>query len=291
MKLVYLIHAHKNPRQLNQLIDQIADGNCVVYVNVDQKSSIDVTALDKRAHLIQNRTVVQWGQFSQVEATLKALEEIEAREKDYSHVLFISGQDFPVKTNAEIVAAMEPGKDYIDWQEVGGDWMQKRYNVFFYYGDSPLLKLWFRAVNKLYRKFGLRRKAPYKLKVCYGSSWWTLSRSTIQILLRYAATHKKISRFFQYAECSDEFFFHTIVCNSVPASQLVNNNMRYIKFIQGNPNPEILDASYYDAIIDSDGLFCRKIDSPKSDELVSMLSARRRNQTTYSSPTRAAIGA
>jgi hypothetical protein len=114
MLKVILIHAHKNLDLLNDLIDVLYCENHVIYVNVDLKSKIDVRYINEKARLIQQRIEIRWGRFSQVMATINSLFEIEKNEKDYEHVVFISGQDFPIVSNDVIDSFLVPGQEYIE---------------------------------------------------------------------------------------------------------------------------------------------------------------------------------
>jgi len=276
MKLIYLIQAHKNPRQLNELIARIKHRQCEVFVHIDAKSDLDIDAIDSGARLIDNRISIQWGDISQVKATLNSIEEIERKVPDYDHLIFISGQDFPIKTHAGILASLEKNRDYLRWQEIsetGWD-AQYRFSAFRYQGNNPARKFLFRAFNKIYAECGIKRRIPYGLKAYGGSSWWILSKASVTLLLAYLKDHPGLLRFFRHTICPDEMFFQTILCNSSRKDFIVNDNLRFIRFLPGHSNPETLDESYYDAIVGSGCVFCRKIESPRSDELLRRLLRR-----------------
>ena len=117
MKIAYIILCHKNLDQTNQLINQLDDGFCDFYVHIDKKSStynFDST----RVFMVKdkNRIDIKWAHISMVYATLNAMKLIKAIGKVYDYVFLLSGQDFPIKSNAEIQAYLTQhnGKNFIE---------------------------------------------------------------------------------------------------------------------------------------------------------------------------------
>ncbi|MBD3807596.1 MAG: hypothetical protein IE880_02635, partial [Epsilonproteobacteria bacterium] len=77
MKIAYLIQAHKNFQQLETLISclsQSDDHAC--FVHIDRKNELlylqlsEKYFLSPKVHIIEDRVIVNWSGFSQVEATL-----------------------------------------------------------------------------------------------------------------------------------------------------------------------------------------------------------------------------
>ena len=106
MKQVFLIHAHKDLQQLNALVDQLCDEDFLIYVNVDRKSALDVRRLHPAAVLVRKRIDIYWGDFSQVQATLDSLTQIDAEVPDFDKVTFLSAQDYPLLSNAAMKRAL-----------------------------------------------------------------------------------------------------------------------------------------------------------------------------------------
>lgn len=70
--------------------------------------------------------------------------------------------------------------------------------------------------------------------------------------------------------CGEEVFFQTIFLNSPFKNQVVNDNLRYTDWSVHCP-PKVLTVEDYDKIINSHKLFCRKIDSIVSKNLICKL--------------------
>lgn len=77
MKIAFLMQCHKNPEQINLLLKALKHPQVDVYVHVDSKSESireDIGEGDGIYLLPKKDSIdVQWGQFSQVQATLNLL--------------------------------------------------------------------------------------------------------------------------------------------------------------------------------------------------------------------------
>lgn len=77
MKVAFLMQCHKNPEQINLLLDALKHPMVDVFVHVDKKSQKIKKEITQRegVYLLpeQQCVDVQWAQYSQVEATLQLL--------------------------------------------------------------------------------------------------------------------------------------------------------------------------------------------------------------------------
>lgn len=264
--IVYLIQAHKDVNQLNKLISLLVSKNSKIFVHLDKKWDLDLSILNKAIYVVEPRIDVTWGDWSQVEASSISLKMIEKEVPNYNHVVFISGQDFPLYSNETIQQYLKPNTDYIHFQEISktGWACESRFEAFHYHGHSLLLKFGYVILNKL----GVKRKMPNNLKPFGGAGWWCLTQSTIKAILNYIEKNPQLISFFKTTQCPDELFFQTVICNSRLSSTLVNNHMRFIKFIEGKSNPEILTINDLDSLFLAKAIFARKMDTELSDELM-----------------------
>ena len=88
MKIAFLMQCHKNPEQINLLLKALKHPQVDVYVHVDSKSESireDIGEGDGIYLLPKKDSIdVQWGQFSQVQATLNLFLNLEG----FFYVLF-----------------------------------------------------------------------------------------------------------------------------------------------------------------------------------------------------------
>ncbi|MCL2312209.1 MAG: beta-1,6-N-acetylglucosaminyltransferase [Firmicutes bacterium] len=283
MKLIYLIHCHKNVNQVNNLIDLLSDENTEIYVNVDLKSKIEIAKINPKAHLIKKRIPILWGDYSQVQATLNSIEEIHKNEANYSHIIFISAQDFPIKSNETIKNTIKENTDYLDYCIIpeNKNWNVKyRYERYHYTGKFELLRPVVSFFTRVFRKLGYCRQIPGNPIPYGGSQWWILSKKSIEFLISFVnnSANQTFINFFRTVVCCDELFFQMILCNSDRMKNIINNNYRYIDWSEHKANPNNLVLADYEKIINSNKLFCRKIEPEISDALVEKLLEYRDNR-------------
>jgi hypothetical protein len=282
MKQVFLIAAHKDPGQLNALVEQLRDDDFLIYVHLDARSAIDPCGVHPAARLVRDRVAVHWGSFSQVLATLNSLAQIVAEVPDFDKVLFLSAQDFPLLSNPALKAALaELGQhELIDTVAIGpapGQWAAAyRYQYFHREDGGKLLRLACSLANRAMRACGRTRRLPAGLHPYGGSSWWALSRACVRELLERVRREPGIASFFRSVLCADEIFFQTLVMNSRFRERVLPDNFRYMQWPeQGARNPKILDEHDFERIAASKAHFCRKIDSRASAALLARLAERR----------------
>jgi hypothetical protein len=282
LKQVFLIAAHKDPAQLNALVEQLRDDDFLIYVHLDAKGAIDPAEVHPAARQVAERVAVHWGCFSQVEATLNSLRQIVAEVPDFDKVLFLSAQDFPLLSNPALKAALAGlrGHELLDTVAIGrapGQWAADyRYQYFYRLDAGKPLRLACSLANRAMRACGITRRLPGGLVPYGGSSWWALSRDCVRELLARVAREPGVVRFFRSVSSPDEMFFQTLVMNSRFRERVLSENFRYIQWPEhGARNPKILDEHDFERIAASKAHFCRKIDSRASAALLPRLTALR----------------
>ncbi|RYD96951.1 MAG: hypothetical protein EOP54_12325 [Sphingobacteriales bacterium] len=292
MKQIYLIHSHNHLAFLNYLINWLSSPQTLVYVNIDKKSSLDCSQINPKARLIKKRVSINWGAWSQCEATLNSLRQINAEQAAYGHIIFLSGQDLPVYTTEYIAGQLQPGKQYINCTPINTDWPQAK-NRFRHFHWAELSRLYIRRpgfagfagkvvyksgyylFNGLYRAVkGRWRTLPLNMEAYGGSQWWMLERNCINYILEHIDRHPELISFFRTTFCSDELFFQTLIMNS-PFRDQVAPYLRYIDWANSpdGKSPKVLLRSDYEAIKASGALLCRKTDPEKSLELINHIAA------------------
>ncbi|OQP57766.1 hypothetical protein A3860_09065 [Niastella vici] len=269
MHLNYLILAHNNLAQLDLLIDSLDNDKTSFFIHVDKK--VPAAEIKKyrfyrnsRVKITGNRISINWAGFSMIQATLLLMKAaIAAKKKGY--FILLSGQDMPVKCNEYIYDHLHAnyGKEYINFWTIpysgwGRDGGAHRINYYWLidkigYEESHVLYILQRKVN-LKRAF-FKDFAPYG-----GSQWWCLTHDCIKYILKYIKFNPVIMDYFELTAFADEIFFQSIVLNSPLQDHIVNDNLRYIDFQDGESHPKILTADDIPVAIRSDKLWARKFD-------------------------------
>ena len=103
MKNAYIILAHKDPKQVRRLVDNLdKDGIFVFHIcknTSDETFQEFKTLLNNTNHFFCERVRSFWGEIGLVQATLNALNTLENSNLKYDYVHLLSGQDFPIKNS------------------------------------------------------------------------------------------------------------------------------------------------------------------------------------------------
>ena len=209
---------------------RLDDPRTAAFVHVDGKVAAEpfmraVAGLD-RVRFVENRVRVMWAGFSQVESTLLALEAaLAGTDESCSHIVVLSGADYPLAGNDEILAffAANVGRQFI-----------RRFAVMESGDARQLRRLEGRHFREWADRFTLRRKPLYLLErllalrprrvpgdtvFALGSNWVALTRDCAQYCVSRARQDKKLVDFFRPTFGPDEMFLHTLVENSPFAAE------------------------------------------------------------------------
>lgn len=276
MKFAYLLLVHKNPRQLQQLVDSLSEDDTVFVIHVDKKT--DETTFKKLLTTYRNvffcpkRKDVKWGGFSQIEATLELIRTLFAEVKeipDYVHLM--SGQDFPIKSNKYIFNFFKKNNGlnfmefealpYIGWKDGGMDRILHHWQVDTI-GATESLKL--QSTQQTHEFFP--DIIPYG-----GSQWWSLTGDCIKRIYKECYPGNRLYDFYKHTFCPDEMFFQTILLNSAIKDTVVNNNLRKIDWT-GKEQPAIFKLKDRERLLNSPRLFARKFDETIDLEIIEQIS-------------------
>ena len=283
-KIAFILLCHKDPEAI---IDQVtrltATGDCVS-LHFDKSSDPgDFRALKERFEnnpnvvLVKRRVKCGWGEWSLVEATLRAVRAgLEAFPKA-THFYMLSGDCMPIKTAEYIHDFLaEQDADFIeshdffesDWIKTG---MKEDRLIYRHFVNERAHKAMFYRLYELQKRFGLSREIPGDLQVHIGSQWWCLRRPTMEKLIELVRRRRDIVRFFKYTWIPDETFFQTLIRLVVPAEEIESRSLTFLMFTDYGM-PLVFYNDHYDMLINQNHLFARKI-SPEATELRAQLGA------------------
>ncbi|MCJ2084426.1 beta-1,6-N-acetylglucosaminyltransferase [Methylobacterium sp. E-005] len=294
-KLAYVVLAHSDPQLFGRLMKRIANPSVSCFVHVDAKSPAEpfiraATGIP-RIKFVEPRLRVMWAGFSQVESTLLSIREaINETGDECTHIVIISGADYPLANNEEIIEFFQSRKrqqfirrflvaDCGDerqlwrvkgrhFRELADRFTHKRKPL---YALEQLLKFWPRDI-------------PTEFQVALGSNWVALTRECALFCLEEAERNASLKSFFRPAFGPDEMFLHTIVQNSrfvdeaSPVESYVDITGPGGPFYYGNvhalvPKVPIVDVEDAKLIVKNRGckLFTRKLSSELSGDVLDYL--------------------
>lgn len=307
MRIAYIILAHKNADQVVRLIRTLDEDSVHFFVHLDLRAGPElaeaighdlghfpnVTFLDRRR--------IYWGDYSLVDATLRGMSEALASGGHFDYVINLSGQDYPLVSNAALQAFLEERRGlsfmryfslpHDGWPDGGMDRIRYRWLTFL--GHSvpffatkrfkypAITPLW----SALARLFPMERDFLPAMEPYGGSLWWCLSTDCAQFIIDYVANNKTYERFLKFCHNPDEIFFQTVIMQSSFREKVVNDNLRYIVWPSANiQNPKVLTLEDLDGAIGSDALFARKFDATVDSVVLDKLDEKIGNADRFHTP-------
>ena len=313
--VVYLILSHVYPEQVVRLVNRLLAHNpgARVVVHHDYAHSyLDPSSLDgRRVEVIHHTEGIEWGTYSQAEAILRSLRWIEER-LDYRWIVFISGQDYPLRSPVEIqdfllasdhdaFIAKPRLVEYRSRDETGlRDFWSARY--FYAYYALPRIgrRLPARAANAVQNfevllrshqpfvffwmmprggrtMLGIRRvHHPFNESFrCYcGSDSFTWSRKSVRVVLDFVARRPDVIACYRRSIHPSESLFNSILMNT-HGLRLHYDNLRFERFAgPGAAHPDILVLGDLGILLSSGKHFARKFDAAVDDAILDALDRR-----------------
>ena len=291
---VYFILAHKNPVQLNELIFKLQDGKSFVFIHLDKNVDINLfqsVQQIKHCYFIKKREQSRWGGFGIVEATLNGMMEIQAFMKlnhgnaNY-HCVLLSGEDLPLKANAEIHNFLENQQEisfihhwklpYDKWWDGGLFRFESLY--VFDYNKHTKVHYW---LNKIVRKLKLdfllpmnRIKKKHPELELYGSSqWMVFSKDLMRSVVDKSNEKLPFKKLFKQVLLPDELYIITLIQNFLKGeSALIQNSPSHLIIFKGvNPNPRYLSIEDIKNNNTETILFARKFDDNINNDSIAYI--------------------
>jgi hypothetical protein len=219
MKIAYLMLVHSNPHLQKRAIETLSSDGCGFFVHVDAKSDIRQFSgiRDEHVTFIEPRIPVYWGEYSQVQATMRLIQGALDCPQGYDYFVFSQGSDYPLRSGKYIQRFFAENREseFLSLVKMPAPGFPlSKINKLRYPSEKPLWRFAARAMGKLglarrdYRKH-LRSLQPYA-----GDACWALSREACRYLVEFSAQNPHVEQYFQNTLTSDEVFFHTILGNS-----------------------------------------------------------------------------
>lgn len=275
-RTAYMLQVHKNPEQVNAFITQlVSGGQADVYVHIDQKSYKKMHEKIQKGpniKILQENVSCEWGDISQIDATLLLLQEVINSHNEYDYVCLRSGQDLLVKNGFKEFLKGQNGKIFMSYRQLNRDSLglmkinwpkvtRKRYTT------THPIRVFRRILLSLYGKginiYPNHHKWPREFSFYKGSQWFTIPFEVAKYMIDYLNENEWYYQFFQNTLVPDESFFHTLILNSPYKSRVVNNHLFYLKWgesLSDRNSPQDLTFEDHKLIDESNLYFARKFD-------------------------------
>jgi len=278
VKLVHLIMAHNQPpvEELARLVRRLRHPEAVVYIHYDLKFDLapvrDFFAGYPEVFFVKNRVKVGWATYSMIEATVNSFAEIMEAYPQLDYLNLLSAQDYPLRPIDQFHSYLEqhPGKAFMHTLDVRTEWTEAISRVTEYHLDSLdipgkyFIQGW---MNRILPE----RRMPGNMIPVGRSQWFTIAGKHIRYILETLEQNKALVRFFKLSWAPDEMLFQTILYNSEYKKDIVNDNLRYIDWSEGNKNPKLLTSEDLQPLLASGKYFGRKFSAAKDVAVLDQL--------------------
>jgi len=276
-QIAILILAHHNSEQLSLLINHLKP-DFDIYVQIDKKSNLKIDQLPKALNVNYFKEIeVYWGHFSQILNMKFILEQ--AFKKGYERYCFISGDDFPIKSNQYIIDFFSKNKNHV--YMYANPLPIKTWG--FNYGFDRLDRYWFMKTDNrklakirgritlgIQQVLGIKIKR-FPLKYYAGSNWLNLTHESVEFIFSFLDKAPEFLKKLKYSRATDEIWIQSIIMNFPLKDKVVNTDLRYIDWESGPDYPRILTIDDLEKLKKSKALFARKFDFVNNTKLFKIL--------------------
>ena len=279
--VAFIISAYRLPELLVRLVERLDTPQTRTFVHVDARTADDVframsqpLAARPNVHFLP-RHACYWGDFGHVRATLVGLRALIASAWPFDYVVLLTGQDYPLRSNADIATALGQANGNVfmrpmpipneHWTDGGtyryeNRWLRIAGRPFCFPGapfrSASLNAAWSGTARLLH----LYRSFPKGLEPWGGSSYWMMPADCARYVDAFVRDNRDVVRFFHHVRIPDEIFFHTIVMNSPFRDRVAHDDLRYVDWAEGGDSPRILTCADLPRLMASGALFARKFD-------------------------------
>ena len=272
-KITFIILAHENADHVADLASLLTEwdphANAVIHYDANSPSGQFErlkarTAASPRIHLVGDRLKCGWGNFSLVDAVVRALRVIRREKIDCDRVMLISGACMPIRPLAELSRFLDrhPKMEFIEAYD--SNWMvgglrKERYQYWHFFNHQTHPRL-FNGHFQLQRMFWPKRRFPRALEPRFGSQWWCLNWALCEKILDYIQKHPMVYFFFSTTWIPDEMFFQTMAFKFTHTDNLARRNLTFFHFNDWG-KPIVLMDDHIGLIRDLPFFFARKVSS------------------------------
>lgn len=289
-RLAYIISAYIDAEHLLRMTETLGPTGDF-YVHIDKKTDITPfeCLLKGKVHFVR-RHWSSWGGWKQVEYQKELLGAAIESGNNYSHIICLSGQDYPLWSPQRILRHFNENhdKEFIAGYNLTQSThriQQRRIGRHHFFRDLEWNNMWLKnklivASRWLTLPFRRPLQAPIsgqRYDVYLGSDYWALTLECAKYVHRKLSEEEELCNYFRHSFVPSEMCIHTIVFNSAFAPKaLLWKEPHYpgiavltpLHFIDYSQQIKILDESDHERLVRSNKMFCRKVVTGMSDKLV-----------------------
>ncbi|XP_073668664.1 beta-1,3-galactosyl-O-glycosyl-glycoprotein beta-1,6-N-acetylglucosaminyltransferase 4-like isoform X2 [Paramisgurnus dabryanus] len=210
--LAYSLVVHKNADLVERLLRAIYMPHNVYCIHYDLKSSDDfISAMQGLARCIPNVFIasklerVQYAGISRLKADLNCLSDLLESEVKWKYVINLCGQDFPLRTNAELVSDLKKlnGTNMVETRQPG----TKTWRWRFRHALKNNISEYYESPKNIFEE---KSPPPHNIEMFVGSAYITISRE-FAIFVRLSSLARRFLAWSEDTYSPDEHFWATLV--------------------------------------------------------------------------------
>lgn len=189
--LAFILTVHKELELFVRLFRAIYMPQNVYCIHVDAKASWDyrvavekLTSCFNNTFLSSQSETVTYAGFSRLQADVNCMKDLTKSKVGWKKVVNLCGQDFPVKSNLELVQYLQ-SKEWKDRNMTPGvkQPVSMRYRTNLQHKEIT-------GSHVAPKGFGLRKgPPPHKLQVYFGTAYYALTRDFVEFVLNSPVAH------------------------------------------------------------------------------------------------------
>jgi Core-2/I-Branching enzyme len=233
----FVLLVHKSPAQVGRLIDVLQP--CPVLVHVDGRAGEQVwdrfqdLAASRPQVKLMDRKSTGWASWGAVQAFVQGLER--SLDLQCSHVVHMTGQDYPLRPVDEIAAflARGPATSWVPHHRMPVAFLSD--------GDGGISRAtnWNVAVRGRRVRVPVARRPPEGVALYYGQAQRILSAGLARHLLDQINQRPELVKFFRRAWTPDELFIPSLAMSSPMADDVSNENLWFTDWSAGGAHPKV----------------------------------------------------
>lgn len=303
MRIAYLLMAHKDPNQVKRLVESLQDSGDF-FIHIDKKSDLSeftkAIGENKKVFYADKRIRVNWAAWSMTEVYLNLLAQAYNSDKQYDRFVFMTGQDYPLMTNEQIVEEFSAHKDveYVMAYKISTSTIPTDKNKVLkkWYFENPfnnkfLRRCWFSFTYRVLTKLSNRKttKIPLGGKLVdsyFGQMLSAFTRDGAKLLVDVFQNDKKYNKVMKHVHASVEHYWQTIIFNSDLRSKTIQGGAEHeitehfgwapLHYHHYYVDTSVFTIEEYDEIKDCGHMFFRKVVPGKSDSLMDAIDELRK---------------
>jgi hypothetical protein len=272
----------------------IANSTFIIHFGKDARDE-DYSILSDKFQNNHNVTFIKrfetiWGK-GIIDPVLEGVKTIIRENISCDFLILMSGQDYPLKTNDEIIQFFSEyqGFSFInsvplpdpEWDiNISSRWE----NYYFNFINPRKSKIRRRVnlglnliVNLFIQVIKGKRKFPKNYIPYGGSAWWCLSKEGVEYLHNFTNDNPIFIKFFENVFIPDEIFFQTVLVNSPLKNKIINASLTYDDWSTNAAHPKTLCIEDFEKLISSGKLYARKFDETWCPDILDMIDNHHKN--------------